>query len=263
MRIIYETTGRAQEYMRLAASMYRGCGHGCLPCFGPEVLHISREEFMRAVARKDVLAQFERDCRDLAARKDDREILMSFTTDPYQTLDCELHLTRKAIEILIRYGLRFTVLTKAGSRATGDFDLMAKYDKCRFGTSLTLKDTLMTRTYEPGAGTPEARLENLSIAHDLGIPTWASCEPIIFCQDTLALIRRALPIVDEFKIGKLNHEELLTKRFPKYTPPTRLELIEFTREAKGILDEAGKQYMFKKSMAPYLEALLENDGRQI
>ena len=83
MQVIYEPRGRAREFAPLAANIFRGCGHGCLYCFGPQTLKMKRDVFsINPKPRKDVLKFLEKDARKY--RGDHREILLSFTSDPYQ-----------------------------------------------------------------------------------------------------------------------------------------------------------------------------------
>lgn len=68
-------------------------------------------------------------------------------------------------------------------------------------------DQKKSREWEPYASTPEERLETLKILHESGIRTFASFEPTIEPQESLALIERTLRdnSVDHYKIGKINH----------------------------------------------------------
>ena len=113
MKIIYEPRGRAREFALLAANLYRGCSHGCAYCYVPQTIKEKRDVFStKPRPRRDVLKSLEKDARKY--RGDDREILLNFTSDPYQPPDMDLGLTRQTIEILIENGLRFTILTKGG-----------------------------------------------------------------------------------------------------------------------------------------------------
>ena len=117
MRVIYEPKGRAKEYTPLAANLYRGCSHGCGYCFAPLVIRMKKEIFTKQPQpRREILKALEKDA--MRFRGDEREILLSFTSDPYQHLEMELGITRQVIEILIANDLRFTILTKGGNRAT-------------------------------------------------------------------------------------------------------------------------------------------------
>lgn len=260
MKIIYEPKGPAAEYAPLAATLYTGCGHGCRECYAPLSLHMKREQFHHPSVRNNVINDLERDARELAGRCDDREILMSFSTDPYQPVDVSHKLTRKAIIILIQNDLRFTTLTKGGLRSTRDFDLTKDYKKYRYGTSLTLFDDIQSVRFEPDAALPYERIEALKKAHDLGIETWVSLEPIMFPLHTLRLIEATYPFVDEYRIGKLNYEQDLMTRILGYQSPTPSELVQFIKDAKEFLDSCGKKYMFKQSMAKYLEMIGGESG---
>lgn len=253
MKIIYEPTGPAAEYDPLAATLYKGCGHGCKGCFAPLVMHMKREQFHHPQVRNNVINDLERDARELSGRCDSREILMSFMTDPYQPIDVSQKLTRKAIIIFIQNDLHFTTLTKGGLRSTRDFDLTAGYKNYRYGASLTLFDDIQSVRFEPDAALPHERIEALKKAHDLGIETWVSLEPIMFPIHTLRLIEATYPFVDEYRIGKLNYEQDLMSRVLGYQSPTPSELVQFVRDAKEFLDSCGKRYMFKESMKRYLE----------
>jgi DNA repair photolyase len=265
VRIIYEPRGRAREYAPLAVSLYRGCPHGCIYCFAPDSTRTDREAFCQSYARKNALNLLEMDAIDMHMAHDEREVLLSFTTDPYQPLDEELQMTRKAIEILISYGIHFTILTKGGFAAVRDFDLLAAHpDLCRFGTTLTLlgKDS---KIWEPNARPPTNRIAALTQAKRMGIPTWVSFEPVIYPDQTLSLILDTLDIVnkkpgivDEYRIGKFNHvdnpevEQFLQSIGYQY--PTEKEWRKFVQDAKTMLDEHGCRYIFKKDLQPYLQA---------
>lgn len=266
MRIIYEPRGRALEYAPLAVSLYRGCSHGCTYCFVPDSTRTDRDDFMRPRARKNALHLLELDAIDMHTTHDPREVLLSFTTDPYQPLDEEMQLTRKAIEIMIQYGIHFTVLTKAGFAAVRDFDLLAAHpDLCRFGTTLTLLGMKDSALWEPTARSPANRIAALIQAKRMGIPTWVSFEPVIYPEQTLSLILDTLDIVykkpgivDEYRIGKFNHVdnpgvECFLESIG-YQYPTDEEWRKFVHDAKILLDEHGCRYVFKKDLQPYLRA---------
>jgi DNA repair photolyase len=199
---------------------------------------------MQPYGRKDALKLLELDCKGMHNTGDQREILMSFTTDPYQPLNNELDLTREAIKLFAKYALNFSILTKGGKRSERDFDWLSFPDVCgRYGTTLTLTNPTDINKWEPFAAPMEERIHALSEAHRRDIPTWVSLEPIIDPAQSLALIRETLPYVDEYKIGKMNH---LASTFPLE------QLRDFAKEVKELLDSYEKKYMFKDSMKAYL-----------
>ena len=258
LRIIYEPRGRALEYASLAVSLYRGCSHGCVYCFAPASTRTEREKFLHVQPRKDALKKLEADCKDLAAMGDQREILMSFTCDPYPQTERELCLTRDAIEILVKYGRKFTILTKAGTWVTMDKDLyQGGSDLGRFGTTLTFWNNNDRQIWEPSAATTQDRMYNLWFMKDHGIRTWVSLEPVIYPEQTLELIRQTVGYVDEYRIGKFNHTEGnkdLQEFIEKigYHYPTDEEWREFVAKAYTLLKFYGKKFIFKRDLQPYL-----------
>jgi DNA repair photolyase len=183
---------------------------------------------------------------------------MSFTTDPYQPLEEERKITRKAIEILIRYGLHFTILSKAGLRSLTDIDIMAANSHlCRYGTTLVFSEEKDREIWEPHAASTIERIYALSDMHDRGIRTWVSLEPVVYPYQTLELIRQTWGFVDEYRIGKFNHtDNPKLQRFMdciEYLPPFEDEWRSFVYDAKTLLDEHGCRYIFKRDLWPYLE----------
>jgi len=256
MRIIYEPRGRALEYAPLAASGYSNCNHGCRYCFNPLALHRTLEAFSKPVVRQGVLTAFEKDCKELAAAGDQREILLSFSTDPYNELEDQYHITRAMICLLNHHGLHYTILTK-GKRPLRDIDLLLQRpDLCRFGTTLTFRVDEDQRIWEPEAAPWRERVTALREAHEAGIRTWVSMEPVIHPIQTTDLITTVASFVDEFRIGKFNHTPALRPFMDSigYVPPIDAELVKFVRNAKILLDGYRCRYIFKKDLQPYLEA---------
>lgn len=212
MPIIYEPKGKAFEYSPLAANLYKGCAHGCQYCYVPGIppykfAKNARETFYaNPEPRNGVLSELERDARKL--KGDSRHVLMSFTSDVYQPIEKEYLLTRGALEIMGRYGLRPQILTKAGEWAVKrDADLL-KTSGCVWAATLTCDDNAKSLEWEPGAALPGDRVAALERAHGLGIETWVSLEPVIDPDAAIRLIHETHKFVDLFKVGKLNHHPL-------------------------------------------------------
>ncbi len=193
MKVIYEPTGSAHEFAPLAVRLYfGGCAHGCLYCYGPQTIRRRREAFVKhARLRQDVLRCLERDAQRI--RGDDREILVTFSSDPYQPLEMQFGTTRQAIQILIDNGLRVMILTKGGMRAARDFDLLETYDRCRFGTTVVFRNQADASQWELNAPPVADRIQAIHQAHGRGIKTWVSLEPVIDPDQALELIQELHP----------------------------------------------------------------------
>ena len=114
--VIYEPRGRAREYAALACNLYSGCTHGCRYCYAPACLHQSREEFhSNGVPRPGILERLEAEAPRYAESTE--PVLLCFTCDPYQPSEGEYRVTRRALEILNRHDVPWTVLTKGGRLA--------------------------------------------------------------------------------------------------------------------------------------------------
>ncbi len=239
MSIIYEPRGKALEYSPLAANLYRGCSHACRYCYASKVTFKDRSlfhsnEFIQP--RFDVLSKFEKDCKKLAG--DEREVLFSFTTDPYQKCETDLNITRQALEIALEYNLFPVILTKGGTRAIKDFDILTRFKKRKFGVSLTHDIDSVSLKWEPGAALPQDRINALIKAWTLGIETFVSFEPVIDPNAVLRLIDSTHEFVDFYKVGKLNYHQ----------HSKSIDWVTFRESVIVKLELLSKKYMIKKDL---------------
>jgi len=238
MDVIYTPKGKAREYAPLALNHYKTCEHACKFCYCPQTLHVSPDDFFqKGVPKENIIGRVAKDCKKLHGN--DSEILLSFIGDPYQPIEIELQITRQIIQILIENDLRFTILTKGGTRAIRDFDLLEKYSKCSFGTSLSFIHQKFANEWELNAPIIEDRIEAIRIAHGKKIKTWVSLEPVINPDEafqTLAFLHRW---VRHWKIGKINH-------WPELE--AKVDWIDFREKVKEFMEAVGGDYYLKKSL---------------
>ncbi len=238
MKVIYKTTGDAHEFAPLAVILYYGgCAYGCLYCYGPRTIRRTRKSFENhARLRQDVLRCLDREARRI--RGDDSEILVSFSSDPYQPLETRFKTTRQAIRILIDNRLRVMILTKGGMLAARDFDLLESYDRCRFGTSVVFTNQTDASQWEPNAPPIADRIKAIHQAHGRGIKTWVCLEPVIDPDQALELIRELHPVTGHWKVGILNYRKL----------PRPVNWIKFREDATNLLDSLGADYHLMQSL---------------
>jgi DNA repair photolyase len=166
--------------------------------------------------------------------------LLCFTCDPYQPIDEKYRLTGKAIRILHYHNLEVQILTKGGKRAEQDFDLLTSSDY--FGVTLTNLDDTMSRKWEPLAALPAERINSLFRAHEKGIHTWVSLEPVLYSEITLEIIRKTHKYVDKFKVGLLN-----------YHPHAKnIDWHTFAVNVKCLLDNFNCDYYLKEDLREWL-----------
>ena len=238
MTIIYEPKGKAKEYCSLAANLYRGCGHGCLYCYGPGMLRMKRERFSQAQPRKDVIKKLARSAkRDKFKNKG--PVLLCFSCDPYQPINDTHNLTRQAIKILKDNTFDIEILTKGGKRAEADFDLLGPGDKV--GATLTFINADDSLKWEPNAALPAERMAMLEKAKSCGLQTWVSLEPVIDPVQALEIIQQTHTFIDTYKVGKLNY----------HRAAAGVDWRKFTADVIALLDELENDYYIKESLQPY------------
>jgi DNA repair photolyase len=240
-RVIYEPKGRAREYSALACNLYRGCSHGCLYCYAPGAQFVSREKWASNVApRNKIIEQLRLDAQELHG--DRRSVLLCFLCDPYQPLDDEEKLTRDALQIFGGNNIRAQVLTKGGTRAARDFDLFSKHHFI-FGSTILFKNDRLRKKWEPHAASIENRVEAVREAHDKGIRTWISLEPVIDPKEALKVIEELHGTVDFWKIGKINHMSEVERQ---------TDWAAFYAEVTKLLFEVGAQYYIKNDLVKFV-----------
>lgn len=205
MSKIYQPTGRAREYSPLALNLYKGCTHGCKYCYVPRMLGKWNKQYDHSDCQPSVnYTELEKSAQQYFGI--DKQILLSFTGDPYCGIDNTP--TRKALEILNRYQHKVAILTKGGTRCLKDIDLFKQFGKrIKVGATLTFDNWKDSSEWEPGGAMPLDRMEALKQLHDEGIMTWASFEPVVNIDQSLTLLAKVASehIVDHVKIGKLNN----------------------------------------------------------
>lgn len=165
-------------------NLYRGCQHGCVYCDARSHCYHMDHEFEDIEVKENALTLLE----DALRRK--RRPCMIGTgamSDPYMPLEEELRHTRKALELIHRYGFGVTLITKS-SRVLQDLDLLKAINertKCVVQMTLTTFDEELCRKLEPGVCTTKERFETLKVLRDAGIPTVVWLCPILpFINDT-------------------------------------------------------------------------------
>ena len=236
MKIVYQPRGKAAEYAQLACNYYCFCTHGCRYCY--RLPFVSAQKFhQEGIPKKDAISCLRKDVAKLEG--DTPEILLCFVGDPYQPCELGFCLTRQAIQVLIENGLHFTVLTKGGTRAVRDFDLLENYDKARFGSTIIFWNQEDADYWEPNAASVADRISAIEQAHNRGIPTWVSLEPVIDPVQALKIIQELHPIVDHWKIGKLNHNKKIEQQ---------VNWLQFRDDVAALLNDLGADYYLKNSL---------------
>ena len=250
LKAIYERPGG--EYAELGLNLYGGCSHNCVYCYN------KREDRPQGrydrPTKKASLQNIQSDLMILQGAHDKRLVHISFVGDPYDMSrrdedrssgilkflggnSCSDSYTRSAIKTFRSYDHPFQILTKGGMLAVKDFNLYGPDDW--FGVTLTFDNDADSKKWEPGAALPADRIAALKEAHDLGIQTWVSLEPVIDPAQTLNLIEMTYEFVDLFWVGKLNrHPNATWAPAPEWPS---VDWAKFRGDVEALLKRCGKE----------------------
>ncbi len=236
---IYEPRTRAREYGDLALNIYTGCNHGCIYCYAPKVLRKTREQFQEVQPREGIIEAVKRQLKREAING--QLIHLCFTCDPYPA-EIDTTPTREIIEAIKNSENHVQILTKGGFRAERDFDLLDGGDW--FGVTIA-GDTERTKANEPNAAGFAERLMTLNRAHNQGVKTWVSFEPVFDPETVYGAIRNAR-FIDLYKIGKLNYA------------PSTIDWAAFGTECERLCNYYRRNYYIKED----LRGIMEGRGKE-
>lgn len=240
MNVIYEPKGRALEYSPLACNLYMGCTHGCKYCYAPACMHKKPEVWHdHAECRTNIKVAFEKDLRKLQAAHETRRVLFCFLSDPYQPLERTERLTRWGIQTAQRYGIKVDILSKGDTSLMAEDLPLMKAAGTHLGITLSFINDLSRQEWEPQASTVQERLAILKKAHEMGVYTWVSMEPVIIPNEALEVIKAAHPYVDFWKVGKLNHNKAVE---------SSIDWPKFREDVTELLESLGCKYYIKEDL---------------
>ena len=174
-------TGSGGHY---GMNIYRGCTHGCIYCDSRSKCYRFTHPFEDIEVKRNAPELLE------AALRSKRKKCMIGTgsmSDPYMHCEEELRLTRRCLEIILKYGFGAAVQTKS-DRILQDIDLLEEINKkakCVVQVTLTTFDDDLCRIIEPNVCNTKRRIEILEEMRKRNIPTIVWLSPILpFINDT-------------------------------------------------------------------------------
>ena len=174
-------TGSGGHY---GMNLYRGCTHGCIYCDSRSTCYQFTHPFEDVEVKQNAPELLEK------ALKSKRQKCMIGTgsmSDPYMHCEENLKLTRRCLEIILKYGFGAAIQTKS-DRILRDIDLLDEINrsaKCVVQMTLTTYDDELCRILEPNVCNTKRRIEVLARMQERGIPTVVWLTPILpFINDT-------------------------------------------------------------------------------
>ncbi len=152
-----------------ALNPYIGCEHACIYCYVPSLLNIDRKEWIKPKVKKNIPYILMKELR-----KKERGIVgISTATDAYQPLERKYEVTRKCLNLLLKYNWPIDILTKS-DLIIRDLTMIKKFENAKVGVTIT---TLRKEKWEGGAN-PQKRLEIIKKFANEGIYSYIFFGPI-------------------------------------------------------------------------------------
>ena len=165
-------------------NIYRGCTHGCIYCDSRSLCYRFTHPFEDVEVKQNAPELLEK------ALKSKRRKCMIGTgsmSDPYMHCEEQLGLTRRYLEIILKYGFGAAIQTKS-DRILRDIDLLDEINrsaKCVVQMTLTTYDDDLCRILEPNVCNTKRRIEVLERMREREIPTVVWLTPVLpFINDT-------------------------------------------------------------------------------
>ena len=177
---------------RHGMNVYRGCTHGCIYCDSRSRCYQFPHAFEDVEVKRNAPELLE---QALRSKRRTCMIGTGSMSDPYMHCEEELGLTRKCLEVILKYGFGAAIQTKS-DRILRDIDLLDEINrtaKCVVQMTLTTYDDGLCGILEPRVCNTRRRIEVLSILRERGIPTIVWMTPILpFLNDTEENVRAIL-----------------------------------------------------------------------
>jgi len=163
---------------------YRGCEHGCIYCYARpthEYLGFSAglDFETKIMVKKDAAELLEKEFRKKSWVP--QSVFFSGNTDCYQPAEKKLEITRKCLEVFLKFRNPVSVITK-NALVQRDIDILKELSKLnliRVVISITTLKKELQRKMEPRTSSPSMRLQTIEFMADNGISTAVNVAPII------------------------------------------------------------------------------------
>ncbi len=176
----------------LGMNVYRGCSHGCVYCDSRSLCYQFTHPFEDIEVKQNAPELLE---RALRGKRKKCMIGSGSMSDPYMHCEERLGLTRRCLEVILRYGFGAAVQTKS-DRVLRDIDILDAINQSARAVvqmTLTTWERDLCAILEPNVCDTRRRVEVLLEMKRRGIPTMVWLTPILpFINDTEANVRAIL-----------------------------------------------------------------------
>ncbi|MEP2238876.1 MAG: PA0069 family radical SAM protein [Maribacter sp.] len=232
--------------MSYSMNMYQGCEHGCIYCYARNAhefwgysagLDFERKILIKQDAPKLLEAKLKSKSWKACT------IVMSGNTDCYQPAEKEFELTRRCLEVFLKYKHPVGIITK-NSLILRDLDILKElndYGLIGINISVTSLSEETRRILEPRTTTIKKRLQAIRVLSENGIPVNAMLAPIIPGINSHEILNLAKAVSENgavsmaFTVVRLNGAigEIFTDWIRKTLPNKAEKVLNQIQECHG------------------------------
>lgn len=278
---------------------YQGCEHGCVYCYAREAHNYWGYNAGLDFERKII---FKPDAPILLEKQLNQKkwkvspIMLSGNTDCYQPAERKYRLTRKLLEVCLKYKHPVSILTK-NALVQRDIDLLrelAKLNLVRVGMSITSFDNKLRRLLEPRTSSVQNKLKTIELLSNNDVPVFVMVAPIIAglnsheIPDIIKKTADSGAITAGYTTVRLNGEiaEVFEDWIHKNFPDRATKVLNLIKEVNGgnlysygknrmktrgntafmirhLFNVAKNRYMKGGELAPLNLSLFERPGSQL
>lgn len=209
-KAIYQPSGKAAEYSKWACNLYNGCTGRCTYCYNrhgitAKILGADFPTLKKSLINTEKAGQiFTKELDQNVIELQKHGLHFNFVSDPCLKETYELN--KFCIYTCLLSNVPVKILTKQVDWIENDLlkdDLDSKiwglYNvKHLFAIGFTLTGH---DEEEPGCSPNNERIRSMKVLHDEGFKTWASIEPIIDINSSMAMVKSIRKHVDLVKVG--------------------------------------------------------------
>lgn len=233
---------------------YQSCSYNCLYCYIRGSKYGTNLATSLSV-KVNAIELLEKQLKKRAEKGEYGFIVLSSITDPYINIEEEYQLTRKALEVILKYKFPVHIITKS-TLVMRDFDILKEIHQQAIlpsdlqatlsgGTLITFSfstvDDAIGKIFEPGAPKPSQRVEALQKAIQAGFHSGISLMPLLpFITDTTPHLEKLFSTFKNcgayyvmpatltvFGSGKADSKTLMLNAIKKHFPELEARYLKY------------------------------------
>ena len=232
--------------MQYSMNPYQGCEHGCIYCYARNTheywgysagLDFERKILIKKAAPELLEAKLKR--KEWKAKT----IVLSGNTDCYQPAEKKFEITRKCLEVFLKYKHPVGIITK-NALVLRDLDILKELNEYRLvgvNVSITSLSEKTRRLLEPRTTTIKKRLQTVRVLSDNGIPVNAMLAPMIPGINSHELLKLAKTVSEQgalsfgFTVVRLNGAigQIFTDWIKKAMPDRAEKVLHLIQDCHG------------------------------